>query len=182
MNNSASERGKYRRLLYLMSQAIDKSTFPLSETDKQDIKNLIFTFRKYLYHRSRAEQESKILTQDLILSYIDEDIPQSCRTIARQMIDNEENEGLTGHPLHTKIAQYLKGLDLQYQIITGIEIVKEDKKHYERFYIMRPPPGTIMDLAFWNERLRRIGKKTRVLRPIKYAGGQITCGYAENSL
>ena len=45
-----AELGKQKRLLYLMSQAIDQTTLSLSETDKQDIKNLIFSLRKLFYH------------------------------------------------------------------------------------------------------------------------------------
>ena len=151
-----------------MQRIIDTTTLDVSEEDIQDIQKIIFQLRKDTFHKSQALTEARLELLDIVYDKLDDNILKSANTITQELI----KDGIFSladsfsNSCH-KVGTALKRLDTLYQVATGIHVRRvNDKKHTERMFIKRPEPGTVMDLDFWNEKLKLIRRPSiRVIKP-----------------
>lgn len=160
-----TERDREQYLLYLMQRLIDTSPLEISKKDRQDIKKIIFKMRAHFFHKPIDETEAQLELVDIVYSKLDDNIPKATREITLELIeDGVFSPSDTFSSLCNAVGAALKRLDTIYQVVTGIQVPRTyDTRHKERMFIKRPEPGTIMDLDFWNERLRLAGR-----RPVRY--------------
>lgn len=148
-----------------MQKLIDASPLEISEEDRQDIEKIIFQLRINTFHKSVNETEARLELVDLVYDKIDDNIPKSTREITLELIEDGIFSPTDVFPsICNSVGIALKRLDTLYQVITGIQVPRTyDTRHKERMFIRRPEPGTVMDLDFWNERLKLAGR-----RPVRY--------------
>lgn len=160
-----TERDREQYLLYLMQRLIDASPLEISEKDRQDIEKIIFKMRAHFFHKPIDETEAQLELIDIVYDKLDDNIPKSTRDITLELIkDGIFSPSDTFSSVCYSVGAALKRLDTLYQVITGIQVPRTyDARHKERMFIKRPEPGTVMDLDFWNERLKLAGR-----RPVRY--------------
>lgn len=158
-------RNRRQYLLYLMQRLIDASPLEISEEDRQDIEKIIFRLRVGSFNKPADLTEARLELIDIVYDKLDDNIPKSTRDITLELMeDGIFSPSDTFHSICQSVGAALKSLDTLYQVITGIQVPRTyDIKHKERMFIKRPEPGTVMDLDFWNERLKLAGR-----RPVRY--------------
>ena len=162
------ERHRQQYLLYLMQRIVDDTELDISKEDIQDIQKILFQLRKETFHKPRALTEARLELLDIVYDKLDDNIPKTSRTITQELIADgifSPSDSFYGN--HQRVAAALKRLDTLYQVAIGIQIRKiNDMKHMERVFIKRPEPGTVIDLDFWNERLKLIKRPSiQVIKP-----------------
>ena len=162
------ERHRHQYLLYLMQRIVDDTELDIPKEDIQDIQKILFQLRRETFHKPKAATESRLELLDLVYDKLDDNILKTSRTITQELtIEGIFSPAESFYANHQKVAASLKRLDILYQVAIGIQIRRvNDKKHMERVFIRRPEPGTVMDLDFWNEKLKLIGRPSiRVIKP-----------------
>ena len=161
-------RHRQQYLLYLIQRIVDTTTLDIPEEDIQDIQKILFQLRKATFHKSHALTEARLELLDLVYDKLDDDILKSANVITQELIKDGifSPADSFSNSCH-KVGTALKRLDTLYQVATGIRVKRiNDTSHTERMFIRRPEPGTVMDLDFWNEKLKLIGRPSiRVIRP-----------------
>lgn len=157
-----------RYLLYLITKIVENTTLNLSKEDMQDIQKLLYQIRVSTFHDNAEDAEARLELLNLVYDKLDDNMPKTPNMITKELIEEgffslEESFANSCH----KVALALKRLDTLYQVATGIQIKRlHDLRHSERAFIKRPEPGTVMDLDFWNKKLKLMGRSSiRVLKP-----------------
>ena len=157
-----------RYLLYLITKIVEKTPLNLSKEDMQDIQKLLYQLRVGSFHDNPEDAEARVELLNLVYDKLDDNIPKTPNMITQELIEEgffslEESFPNSCH----KVALALKRLDTLYQVAVGIQIKRiHDARHSERAFIKRPEPGTVMDLDFWNKRLKQMGRSSiRVIKP-----------------
>ena len=157
-----------RYLLYLITKIVEKTPLNLSKEDMQDIQKLLYQLRVGSFNDNPEDAEARVELLNLVYDKLDDNIPKTPNMITRELVEEgffslEESFANNCH----KVALALKRLDTLYQVATGIQIKRiHDARHSERAFIKRPEPGTVMDLDFWNKRLKQMGRSSiRVIKP-----------------
>ena len=157
-----------RYLLYLITRIVEKTPLNLSKEDMQDIQKLLYQLRVGSFNDNPEDAEARVELLNLVYDKLDDNMPKTPNVITRELVEEgffslEESFANNCH----KVALALKRLDTLYQVATGIQIKRiHDARHSERAFIKRPEPGTVMDLDFWNKRLKQMGRSSiRVIKP-----------------
>ena len=134
----------------------------------QDIQKLLYQLRVGSFNDNPEDAEARVELLNLVYDKLDDNMPKTPHMITQELIEEgffslEESFSNNCH----KVALALKRLDTLYQVATGIQIKRiHDARHSERAFIKRPEPGTVMDLDFWNKRLKQMGRSSiRVIKP-----------------